>query len=370
MQQLTPQGKGLFRNMQALRGFAALLVCCYHFRISLNVPWREIAFGNGWIGVQIFFMISGFIMVHTTRKIHGDYKMNSVKFMLNRIIRIVPLYYFVTLLYVADDIKHGYLTDQTSLFVRSLLFLPSFISKVGPQYGMPSLEVGWTLNYEMIFYILFAVSILWGAKRYWFVYSIFAILVVVTPLIFGNSLSAHYDVERTFPVEYLNFLTNPIWLHFIFGVTLGIVLPKLKFNKTFSRISLPIGVTLFLLYYTTALNLPFNALNDLIFCGVLLISFLLNDMHTEGIQLPKPLVTLGNMSFSMYLLHPLVFSYQHTFFEKLNLHSYTNTNPFFILAVIATISIAAMFYYFFELKVTNYLKMVTFKKIWTHSPTK
>ncbi len=370
MQQLTPQGTGLYSNMQALRGIAALLVCCHHFRISLPESWRDIAFENGWIGVQIFFMISGFIMVHTTMKIKDDFKMNSLKFMLKRIIRIVPLYYLVTLLYIADDIKNENLSGELSLLVKSLLFIPSFITKGGPYYGMPLLEVGWTLNYEMIFYSLFAVSILWGTKRYWFVYAIFTILVFIIPILYGFSVSNNYNVYRNYPFEYLNFLTNPIWLHFILGVTLGLILPKLRFNTTFVKISLPIGIILFSLYYFRALQLPFNAVNDLIFCGILMISFLLNDMKADGIQLPKPMVILGNISFSIYLLHPLLFSYQRTIFEKLNLHSYVNTTPYFVLAIITTIFIAALFYFFFELKVTNYLKKVTFNNIWNNSRLK
>ncbi|MBL0343211.1 MAG: acyltransferase [Bacteroidetes bacterium] len=364
MQPESLKEKVLYRNMQALRGFAALLVCAYHFRISINTDWSEIAFGNGWIGVQIFFMISGYIMVHTTNKIKDDFKNNSVKFMLNRFIRILPLYYLITFFYIADDINDGYLFTQSALVLKSLLFIAPFTSTKGPQYGMPCLEVGWTLNYEMLFYFLFAVSILFGTRRYWFMYVVFAILLIFIPLFSGSVLSSDYLIFRNYKFEYLNFMSNPIWIHFVFGVTLGLLLPKIKINKSFSRYSFYASILLFLIYYTGFLNIEYNAINDLFFCGFLLTSFLLNDLHTEGIILPDSIVKLGNQSFSMYLLHPLIFSYLHTVFDKIDMHFFTNTIAFFMLAILLTILISFLFYYFFELKITAYLKKIIFGKIW------
>ena len=57
------------QNLQVLRGIAALLVCCFHARIILNgeTNYGDVFFGRGGIGVPIFFIISGFIMVYTTK---------------------------------------------------------------------------------------------------------------------------------------------------------------------------------------------------------------------------------------------------------------------------------------------------------------
>ncbi|AYN00514.1 acyltransferase family protein [Chryseobacterium sp. 3008163] len=62
-------------NLQILRGISALFVCCFHIREGLifgDVKFGEILFGRGSIGVPIFFVISGFIMVFTTKKIKFD----------------------------------------------------------------------------------------------------------------------------------------------------------------------------------------------------------------------------------------------------------------------------------------------------------
>ena len=60
-------------NLQILRGISALLVCCFHFREEINFEYLklgDILFSRGSIGVPIFFVISGFIMTFTTKKIN------------------------------------------------------------------------------------------------------------------------------------------------------------------------------------------------------------------------------------------------------------------------------------------------------------
>jgi peptidoglycan/LPS O-acetylase OafA/YrhL len=165
------QESRIIGNIQLLRGLAALGVVLYH---------TAFLFPNGthteFYGVAIFFTISGFIMVHVSR---GD----TSHFIRKRLLRIVPLYWFATIVWivwvnfgfsnppyvypqwakwaVTDpwQIKIWFVQHAPNVFnrdmgwslLRSLAFWPST-----PQ---PILSVGWTLNIEMFFYVLFGLTL-------------------------------------------------------------------------------------------------------------------------------------------------------------------------------------------------------------------
>jgi exopolysaccharide production protein ExoZ len=131
-------------GLELLRFIAALAVVFYH------IP----SIGIGHFGVDAFFVISGFVMMLSTSK-------TSHQFLLKRIIRIVPLYWLATLgVFAIAVIMPSVLksTDASLLdLFKSLLFIPFDKNGVGHQ---PVLAVGWTLNYEIYFYGLFAFSCL------------------------------------------------------------------------------------------------------------------------------------------------------------------------------------------------------------------
>jgi exopolysaccharide production protein ExoZ len=114
--------------------------------------------GFGASGVDLFFVISGFIMVESTR----GRGIAPKEFMANRIIRIVPLYWCATLMIVGLALaKISFKTAPVTLEVvaKSLLFIP-YDSPLYPGHAWPLLVPGWTLNYEMFFYLLFAFSLI------------------------------------------------------------------------------------------------------------------------------------------------------------------------------------------------------------------
>ena len=86
--------------IQLLRAVAAMLVCFFHMKGLLkDGDLGKILFGSGSIGVPLFFMISGFIMHHTTRFVEPNWK-NVTEFLGKRLTRIVPLYVLMTTLYI------------------------------------------------------------------------------------------------------------------------------------------------------------------------------------------------------------------------------------------------------------------------------
>jgi exopolysaccharide production protein ExoZ len=134
-------------SIHYLRGVAAMMVVIYHIYSHqlAAVPHPQMV---SWLkqGVAIFFVISGFVMVSST----GSQAQRPAQFMWRRIARIVPLYWFATFcLAIGTGLK-----DPQHL-VASLFFLPAVHADNG-QIMDPVLDVGWTLNFEMAFYALFA----------------------------------------------------------------------------------------------------------------------------------------------------------------------------------------------------------------------
>ncbi|SEQ35956.1 hypothetical protein SAMN05216522_102275 [Rosenbergiella nectarea] len=134
--------------IEALRGIAVITVVLYHYSWFIH-PLESTFLRRGYIGVDIFFIISGFLACHNTAR-YDSSSYNSIKYITNRLIRICPAYIIVTLLYVGTNYTlHSTSTGAWAL-IKSLLFLPQ-LSEGGPSYGSPVVDVGWTLNYEFFF---------------------------------------------------------------------------------------------------------------------------------------------------------------------------------------------------------------------------
>ena len=139
--------RGKINNVQGLRAYAALAVVVYH--TGYIVPYM-LQLGN--FGVDLFFVISGYIMARICET-------NTQYFLRRRLIRIIPPYWLCTmaLFLFALHWPRLLLSTHPSVgdLVRSLLFIPYY--KVG--LIRPVLYVGWSLNFEMLFYVLVAISI-------------------------------------------------------------------------------------------------------------------------------------------------------------------------------------------------------------------
>ena len=148
-----------FRSIQALRAVAALLVVLYHafelwgLRVDAWAP--GVKWTNGASGVDIFFAISGFVMVISSRRLADKLGAWRV-FLRHRVIRIVPLYWLLTTLKILGVVLLPDFIIRTSVdfysVAASYLFLP-VVDTAGN--FRPVLPVGWTLTYEFLFYLFF-----------------------------------------------------------------------------------------------------------------------------------------------------------------------------------------------------------------------
>ena len=151
-------------SIQLLRFLAALGVLIahaelfgYHLGRFLQVGVARIPISlDGGFGVDLFVAISGFVMVHSSRRLYGA-PGGQAAFIKRRLLRIVPLYWLATLVALAWALHFGPRPDLAGI-IQSFAFIP-FRSAAASGRVVPVLEVGWTLNYEMLFYLLFAATL-------------------------------------------------------------------------------------------------------------------------------------------------------------------------------------------------------------------
>ena len=163
-------------SIQVLRAAAALAVLFAHLWPALAQFGNENIIPNftfGAAGVDLFFVISGFIMVYTSERLFGQ-RDGPGRFLTRRLIRIVPMYWALTTLVVVAwyGVKLPDHTTWTNV-VGSYLFIPTLKPGGGTA---PVLGVGWTLNYEMLFYFLFAITIMFQRRM---------AVIVLSALLFG-----------------------------------------------------------------------------------------------------------------------------------------------------------------------------------------
>lgn len=196
-------------GIQYLRAFAALSVVALHAgkRVEEDLPallYDVLLLGHG--GVDLFFVISGFIMWSISQKKETD----PAGFLVRRVIRVAPPYWIATLCFtaVAMGLGLGWVELSVAHVAQSLGFVPHF-NPSAPGRIWPVLVPGWTLNYEMFFYILFAATLFLG-KGIRFV-ALCALLLGLVAL--GAVLRPSGAIAITY--------TSPLLLEFLGGVVVA-----------------------------------------------------------------------------------------------------------------------------------------------------
>lgn len=199
--------------LQGLRAAAAFLVVIDHSLVAgtdaalLDPQFRPFAPFVGLIGVYVFFTISGVVMMLG----HGDDfgRPGAARaFAIRRVSRIVPLYWVATLIVCALRPE----TVSLASFLQSLLFIPHQL--IGGPYGWPIYPLGWTLQYEMLFYLLFALAL--GFRR-----RIGLALLAGAILLLALAAAAGLSGTDTIPAYY----GRPVALYFLAGIGIALAAP-------------------------------------------------------------------------------------------------------------------------------------------------
>jgi len=323
-------------NIQVLRAFAALLVVLHHFLPQFNVMGGQnaiISFISTWgfTGVDIFFVISGFIMVYTSFDKERSYD-NAKIFLIHRLSRIFLGYwpFFLAMLLT--------LYKYEPVHLQTLDIFGSFVLLNADMFQL-ILPVSWSLSYELYFYIMFVLTFFLSHKQLYIVIPLFILFFIVYSQ-FSNA----------------SFFNSYFLLEFFAGVLLAM------YRKHFTQFWL-LPFIICLLCFTTWYGVTHeykNGMMRILTFGssaffIVLIALILEKKHI--IFQTKLFENLGNSSYTLYLSHYILIQYYYTLGFR---HFFTSSHPIIPLFGLLTFLILCMLFSFYYYK---YIEKPLYKKV-------
>jgi peptidoglycan/LPS O-acetylase OafA/YrhL len=314
-------------SVQYLRAIAALMVVVFHLVPQL----RRMDYGGFWPdwlagGVDIFFIISGFIMWVTT----VDRPMTPWIFFKRRLVRIAPLYWLLTTVVVIVMLVAPRLLQTTSFGLTHVIASYAFLPAISPATGWvnPVVNPGWTLNYEMFFYLVFGLALLLRpAARFIAVACVLGGLVCLQLL----PLPKHFVID---------FYTSGLLLEFIFGMALArmYLAGRLLPSRAAAWTSMAIGAI------TLAGLLPLvPEWPRVILFGLPALAIVTGALSLElhgGVRHHALSHLLGDASYSIYLTHFMTLSAFGQGWRRLGLGEMTG--GFWLFGIVATVVATAI----------------------------
>lgn len=290
--------------IQALRGVAVLGVVAFHLMsIEIKYSGGDLFLPDflllGQSGVDLFFVISGFVMVSVTK---GRFESNReiARFLWGRLTRIYPTYWFYFFLtgiifVIRPNWVNSSQDHQADLF-SSFLLLPG-------QY-LPLVMVAWSLIHELWFYTVFALLLKFNEKR--LIPFLFAWGMIV---VMANAFATPADQSAG-----VRIILHPYTLEFIIGAFVAIFVSGNLSQKFISRVS--IKGFMALLVIALPCVYAFNVLKDASIMRVtvmgtlygLVVFFLAILEREKKIFVPRFLQFIGDISYTVYLSHILILS--------------------------------------------------------------
>jgi len=354
----------------ALRGIAALMVVVFHCGI---IPRIGFLTPNGTVAVYVFFILSGYLMGKAF--LANRYELNFkgiTRFYKSRILRICPLYYFLTFLFIFW--LHPFLLHPQN-FTNLIKVLAFNFQHTQPFYFIATF---WSLSVEMQFYLILPFFVLLLTKFIKTTKQRVALIIGLFGLIeLYKYIAIHYFVEKSadlYNASTMLITDNliPNLEFFLAGIAVNLLilnkdkLTWLNFPKIFSLLGL------FVLYLTSSTGYFYS--NYLAILAVMIYIFSYEkDAYNSSIKNTlsnHPLNTLGNLSYGVYLWHlPLSEQIHSTLLNQdifIQIYMYHQTIFYFnflFLTLLASISFAAMTYRFIEMPF-NKLKFTNLNLKW------
>lgn len=347
-------------HLQILRAVAASLVVVDHAFGALE--FRGVSCSQylkpgellGHLGVSAFFVLSGLIMVRSSSERFGGGAGNPIRFAWHRIVRIIPMYWLATLtLFAGSRIVGRALIAPWSQLLRSLFFIPNHWAH--DIRMAPLLEPGWTLNYEMSFYLLFSLALFFPRR-------LGILILLVVPELLVALGRAH-----TFPTGSVSgFYTDALILIMAYGVMIGFIETELQ---GLPRIQWRISPA-FLLLIPAVLILAsprtlgrINAWDLLSLFSVLVVLACTLTADEQFGWFGRTMVLLGDASFSTYLFHIFLYPTLFTAFVKLATFVHTTAQRpllFATFAVVVANTVGLLIHLCIERPLTNRLRRIRF----------
>ncbi|MGN6479944.1 acyltransferase family protein [Luteibacter sp.] len=341
--------------IQALRGIAAMMVVLVHSRFILQGTDAGKAVADTVMfpmamGVDLFFLISGFLMVLTTSNFDGS-RTYAWVFFVKRIARIWPLYAIVSIAAVALEHKgiNGFYDPAVLVpFLEGLIFLPHDPVS-SPLYFLMSVSVAWTLCFEFYFYVVFAVAMLFGRFRYLAMAAWFALTLILVPAMRAGFTLSLINADPS-QYRYLNLAICPIVWDFVLGM-LAAWLYKSRFVIRRPAIIYAVlsAVLAIMFVKWTSLGLShfhgpagWGAPLAVIFTAIAMLA------KIGEIRVPAWSVWLGGISYSLYLVHLYVFDEVVKTAGRLAIAPEDATAYFLVVRPIAAVLVAYVLYRYVE----------------------
>jgi exopolysaccharide production protein ExoZ len=333
-------------GLQYLRAIAALMVTYYHMRIQVPALMPYLKY-DGVIdsdrlsfGVDIFFVLSGFVMMITSQDSRPG------EFFVRRLIRVAPLYWLLTLVLAALAIEAPGLFRATSIsatfILKSLLFIP--YQNPTQDFGVwPILVPGWTLNLEMFFYLIFALALFAPAR----------LRLAATGIVFGTLVIVGALVLQPSHTPVLSFLTRSMISEFWVGMLIADL-----YRRGWLRMPVPVAAVLIAVGFTVLL-VPMTVFPDVRFsnpfAAAAIVLGVVSIEQTRGIGFVIGLGLLGDASYSLYLTHIFTLGLLRVLWEKVGWISASGGAVFAVLSLVVCSVAAIASYSFIEKPVTRFL---------------
>ena len=331
-------------SVQYLRGIAALMVLLEH--VGLKSAQYSTNSLSGWhmggAGVDLFFLISGFIMCHTGESKHQQ-RGAAGQFLWRRVLRIIPLYWLVTcaalVIFIIAPEKINSQGGETGILASYFLL---------PTDQLYLVSNGWTLRYEFLFYLIFMLG-LFFSKNFG---RLFVAGLIITMVSMGQWLAPSSAPGR--------FISDPLLLEFIGGMLLYVAYshyqhlrpPRIILSAIF--IGLALGGLL-------AVNQGIRSGIRIVDFGTPMIFLMAGALCLEPILKKRTigfLKMLGDSSFAMYLVHPFVLAGGAMVLNKLNLNMMMGGTVFIAALLVLSILAGYLVYEIVEKNIGRYLSNI------------
>lgn len=348
----------MINTIQMTRGIAAFVVVCHHIAMVLTIyggagsvrdGW-DIVFEKGGVGVDLFFVVSGVIMMVIRKNYIDDTtgKRDGWRFITKRVERIGPPLWIYTTLALAGTFLIGKNTFSPLEMMLSYLLVP-----INQSYP---LIVAWSLVFEWHFYLLFALTLYLTRSIKW--------QIVMISIVFGTSalVSIFY-----FPQEIMfRYFIHPLYGEFIAGILIGALITNETWRArllSYWQAGLALIVVGFAAFVWLAygMELPRATPWRLVAYGLpsaLCVLGLLMMEQKIGGRIPKPMMVLGNASYSLYLSHVLVLHAIGVVWRQFGLAAHISDIVLIILCLGLSIGWAVLTYDFVEKGLVNRVKAI------------
>ncbi len=317
-------------DIDGLRAISIIFVIIYHLKIPLGAD-DFLLFSGGYLGVDIFFVISGYLVFNLIRNQENNVLKNYIDFINRRLKRILPafLIFLIILFIIIKKFfnQHVEFYNLNILNIFNSLFFAS--NELGNDYFSPSRDANlsyhtWSLSIEMQIYVFYSIFLILITKlKKYFQIGIFFIILIFSGFLMqsGANLKPYYP----FIEEQIYFFNQPYWAGFnspisrIFEFTLGIICNFIMIKNS-KKLSEVLCITSIFVILFSVIIFNDTTYHPSIFTIPTLISTCLLLIHSPNSLFLIKLISnkimsyFGKISYSAYLYHvPIIFFINYYF---------------------------------------------------------